>query len=118
MKKLLIALLFPVLCKAQAHLGKTEVEIRGNFPDVSFTRGWTKDGQKYLMGKMPYGTFVYYFGSNGETTFNIQIPTTIQDANARVEIYNGKYVITSKKSWTASLEGGAIMKSDMVCVDE
>lgn len=117
MKKIIAALLFPVLCKSQAHIGSTEYEIRSMHTEVEFTRNWTKEGTKYLMGKMYYGTFIYYFDKNGYTDFNIQIPTTIQDANSVVELYNKKYVITSKTSWTAYLEGGGIMKIDMVFDD-
>lgn len=117
-KKLLLGCLFPFLCNAQAHIGSTETEIRSIHPDNIFTKNWTKNGQKYIMTKMLYGTFIYYFDENNLTNFNIQIPTTIQDANTQVEIYNTKYVITSKTSWTAYLDGGGIMKIDMIFDDE
>lgn len=118
MKKLFIAILFPIMCKSQAHLGATETEIRQMHPDNEFSRSWTNDGRKYIMSKMTYGTFIYYFDKSGYTDFNLQIPTTLQDANALVEMYNRKYVITSKTTWTAYLDGGGIMKISMVFDEE
>jgi hypothetical protein len=113
MKKLIL-LLLPFLGYSQAHLGHTEYEIRSYHTDVDFIRDWTKDGQKYLMGAMPLGTFIYYFDEKGYSNFNVQIPRTMKDANLQAEIYNGKYVIISKTNWTAYLEGGGIMKIEMV----
>lgn len=114
MKKLFICLVFPFIVKGQAHLGATESEIRSMHPDNIFSKDWTKDRQKYIMTKMPLGTFIYYFDDNGYTNFNIQIPTTLQDANYQVEIYNKKYAIISETSWKAYLDGGGIMKIELI----
>lgn len=118
MKKLLILLLFPVVLHGQARLGKSEVNIRETLSDINVTRGWTKDGQKYLMASFDYGTFIYYFDKNGLSNFNIQIPRTIQDANVQAEIYNKKYVIKSSTLWTAYLDGGGIMNIEMIFDEE
>lgn len=107
-------MLIPFLSKGQAHLYSTESEIRSLHPDNIFTKGRTNDGKRYIMSKMRYGTFIYYFNDFGLSDFNIQIPTTLTDANAQVEIYNSKYVINSTNSWTAYLEGGGIMKIDLI----
>ena len=117
MKKLIL-LLLPFLGYSQAHLGHTEYEIRSYHPDTQFKRDWTADGNKYLMGKMQLGTFIYYFNSNGYSDFNVQVPNSIKDANYQAEIYNNKYVRTSQTSWTAYLEGGGIMKIEMVFDDK
>lgn len=113
MKKLFIILL-PFLGMAQAHLGHTEYEIRSFHTDNEFTRDWTKEGKKYLMTPMALGTFIYYFDEKGYSNFNIQIPRTMKDANTQAQIYNEKYVVTSQTSWTAYLDGGGIMKIEMV----
>lgn len=118
MKKLLFVLLIPFVMNGQARLGRTEYEIRADFPDRTIKRDWTKDGLKYLMVRLDYGVFIYYFDANGYTDFNIYVPETLGYANAQAEIYNKKYVITSNTSWTAYLTDGGIMKIYMIYDDQ
>jgi len=94
---------------AQAHLGITEIEIENLYPGKTFNNGTTNNSQYYIYAVMPLGTFYYYFDSTGITTSCIQIPNSVADLNSQVDIYNGKYVATSKSSWTARLDGGGVM---------
>lgn len=110
--------MFPAMLWGQARLGKTEVEVRSTLSDVDFTRGWTKDGNKYLMAKLPQGAFIYYFNQDGKTNYNVFAPVSIETANAQAEVYNGKYTITSPMSWTAYLDGGGVMKIQMIYDEE
>lgn len=114
MKKLIIALLFPLIVNGQARLGRTESEIRADFPDREIKRDWTKQGTKYLMISLDHGVFIYYFDTKGISDFNIYVPENLTYANTQAEIYNKKYVRMSDTSWTAYLNDGAIMKIYMV----
>ena len=102
--------LVPVLSKAQAHLGSTLSEIKALHPENDFEIDYTKSGIKYASTDMALGTFIYYFdGTTGLSYLCVQIPSNLTNLNTQVEIYNKKYVVTSKTSWTAYLEGGSIM---------
>lgn len=117
MKKVIftLILLLPLLGKAQAHLGSTLAEIKATYPDKVFTIDFTDQGQKYASAEMSYGTFVYYFDSETGLTYScIQIPHNMTALNAQVEIYNKKYVIISETSWKAYLEGGGVMKINLI----
>lgn len=107
---LLVALQLSFLCSAQAHLGSTEAEIKALHPDNTWTVDFANDGTKYISSEMALGTFVYYFDEEtGVSEYCIQLPSSMTNLNTQVQIYNEKYVITSTTSWTAYLEGGAIM---------
>jgi hypothetical protein len=121
MKKIIFAiiLLFPILCRAQAHLGSTLSEINANYPEKVFKIGYTNEGKKYATVEMAFGTFAYYFDNQtGLSDFCIQIPDNLNALNAQVEIYNKKYVIVSDKSWKAYLEGGGVMKINLIFDEE
>lgn len=121
MKKLIFALivLFPLVGKAQAHLGVSLAELKEKYPAKTFTTAYTDDGTKYVSAEMLLGTFVYYFDKeNGLTYFCIQIPNNMTDLNTQVEIYNKKYVIISETSWKAYLEGGGLMRINLVYDEE
>jgi len=107
---LLIVLLIPNLSKSQAHLSATLSDIQSMHPDKVFKSGITDDGTKYTSTEMVLGTFIYYFDGTTDLSYLcIQIPSNMTNLNTQVEIYNKKYVITSKTSWTAYLEGGGMM---------
>lgn len=106
------------MLQGQARLNKSEVEIRTSLPDIDMTRGWTNDGGKYLTAEFPQGIFIYYFDEYGYTNLNLQIPRNMDETNTLVEIYNARYVATSKTSWTAYLDGGGVMQITMIYDDE
>lgn len=115
MKKIILGLilLFPLLGKAQAHLGVTLADIKELYPDKTFKIGYTDDGTKYALASMALGTFAYYF-DNEETTYKcIQYPNNMTALNTQVEIYNKKYVIISETSWKAYLERGGLMNINL-----
>ncbi len=117
MKKLLFAviLMLPMLGKAQAHLGSTLAEIKAMYPDKVFKEDYTTSGIKYASAEMYYGTFVYYFDKEtGLSDDCIQHPDNMIALNAQVEVYNKKYVIISETAWKAYLEGGSILKINLV----
>ncbi len=117
MKHLVFALtlLLPLLGKAQAHLGSTLADIKERYPDKVFKINYSNKGQKYAIAEMNYGTFVYFFDSEtGLSNFCMQIPDNMTALNAKVEDYNKKYVIVSETSWKAYLEGGIIMKINLI----
>lgn len=121
MKKIIFALilLLPLLGKAQAHLGSSLADIKAMHPDKVFKIDYTKQGQKYASAEMYYGTFVYYFDSEtGLSNYCIQIPDNMTALNAQVEVYNKKYVIVSDTSWKAYLEGGGMMKINLIYDEE
>ncbi len=112
------ALLMLTLCvQAQAHLGATVSEIKAFHPDNMFTVGYTDDGTKYISTEMPLGLFAYYFNEQGISYMCVQIPSSMINLNTQVEIYNKKYVITSKTSWTAYLEGGGMLYISLIYDD-
>ena len=114
-KKIIFALtlLFPLLGKAQAHLGSTLADLKEFHPDKTFEIDYTTTGTKYAKASMPLGTFVYYFNSEGITVKCLQFPDNMTALNTQVEIYNKKYVIISEKSWKAYLEGGGLLKINL-----
>lgn len=112
MKKLLLLLtvLLPMFCIAQAHLGSTENEIRNKYPNKTFEVGYSDDGEKYIKTFMVYGNFIYYFNKeNGLSNFCMQIIDEMPYLNGQVEAYNKKYVIISDTEWKAYLEDGGIL---------
>lgn len=116
MKKIIfgLILLFPLLGKAQAHLGSSLTEIKALHTDKVFTIKYTDDGQKYAYTDMYYGTFYYYFDKEtGLSNFCMQIPHNMTALNGQVEAYNKKYVIVSETSWKAYLEGGGLLKINL-----
>jgi hypothetical protein len=114
-----LPLLIYTNCKGQAHLGSTETEIRNLHPDNTFSVGYANNGQRYIYTKMAFGVFSYYFDSTTNLSVKcLQIPNNLTDLNTQVQIYNQKYVITSKTSWTAYLEGGGIMYIKLIYSDE
>ena len=116
MKKLIIVFIamFPLLVKAQAHLGSSLSDLKSRHPDKYFKIAYTNDGTKYATTEHLLGTFIYYFdGETGLTFMCVQIPDNLQALNTQVEIYNKKYVIISEKSWKAYLDGGETMKIDL-----
>jgi hypothetical protein len=121
MKNLILAiiLMLPLLGKSQAHLGSTLAEIKALHPDKVFKIDYTKQGQKYASAEMYYGLFVYYFDSEtGLSNYCLQIPDNMNALNAQVEVYNKKYVIISETSWKAYLEGGGLMKINLIYDEE
>lgn len=120
MKKLIIILVFllPFSGYTQAHLGATIYEIKAMHPDNSWEVNYADDGTKYISTDMTLGYFAYFLDKEGLTSFCIQIPFNLVCLNTQIEIYNKKYVITSKTSWTAYLEGGGIMNISLDYNDE
>ena len=120
MKKiiLLFIITLPLLVNAQAHLGATLDEIRKMHPDNYFKINYTTDGTKYDSSDMDLGNYSYYFNSNGLSYMCIQIPSNMQNLNTQVEIYNKKYVVVSKTSWRAYLDGGGMMNINLTYESE
>ena len=101
--------------KAQAYLGSSLKDIKAKHPYKVFTIDFTTSGTKFASAKMDYGTFYYYFDKETElSNYCMQIPDNITALNAQVEIYNKKYVIVSETSWKAYLDGGGILKINLV----
>jgi len=109
MVKYLVTLITPILLRAQAHIGHTEQEIYNFHKEIKFDKGKTDDGINYLMGKMPLGTFIYYFDQEGYTNFNLQVPYNSKCVNQQIAIYNEKYVPDGPRSWKAYLDSGYVM---------
>ena len=111
MRKLIAAFVFllPITCWSQAHLGSTALEIKAMYPDKEWTSNVTKSGKKYIMSNMGLGTFIYFFDKTGMSDLNVQVVSSLANRDALFELYNKKYVITSKTSWTANSESGSIM---------
>jgi len=121
MKKVIFALILmlPLLGKAQAHLGATFTDIKAMHTDKVFTVDYANNGQKYAYTNMYYGTFYYYFDKEtGLSNFCLQIPHDMTALNAQVEVYNKKYVIVSETSWKAYLEGGGLIKINLIYDEE
>lgn len=121
MKKIIlnILLLFPLLGIAQAHLGISLTDLKELHNDKTFKIDYTTDGTKYASADMQYGEFTYYFSKVDGLTFRcIQIPNNMTALNAQVEIYNKKYVIVSETYWKAYLDGGGIMKINLIYDEE
>ncbi len=121
MKKILLCVIFllPFFGYSQAHLGISLTELKELHNDKTFKINFTDDGTKYASAEMPFGEFSYYFGKEDGLTFRcIQIPDNMTALNAQVENYNKKYVIVSETSWKAYLDGGGIMKINLVYNEE
>ena len=116
MKKLFFILLMFVSfgIMAQAHLGISISEIRAYHPDKTFKKNISTEGITYYTTDMQYGNFSYWMNSDGVSYLCIQIPYNMATLNGQVEAYNKKYVINSKDSWTAYLEGGAVMQIELM----
>lgn len=113
--KLILVLLLPFIGLAQAHLGISLNELKELHKDKIFKIDFTDEGIKYATAEMLYGEFTYYFSNEDGLTYRcIQIPNNMIALNTLVENYNGKYVILSETSWKAYLEGGGIMKIDLI----
>ncbi|MDB5110358.1 MAG: hypothetical protein JWR67_1472 [Mucilaginibacter sp.] len=116
---LLTGLMYSLGASAQAHLGITELEIRNSHSDLIFKSSTTTSGSHFIYANMSLGTFFYYFDkSTGLADHCIQIPNDLTSLNTQVEIYNKKYVVTSKKSWTAYLEGDGMMYIKLLYLTE
>lgn len=103
--------MLPFFVSAQAHLGVSISEIKAMHPENTWKTSYANDGTKYISTDMPLGYFAYFIdNSKGLTNLCMQIPFNMVCLNTQIEIYNKKYVITSKTSWNAYLEGGTIMK--------
>lgn len=112
-------LLIPFTGRTQAHIGSTEKEIREMHPDKTWETGTTKTGEKYIYTQFDYGTFFYYFNdSTGVSDLCLQVPKDMTSMNAQVQIYNGKYVIDSKTTWTAYLEGGGMLFIELKYIED
>ena len=94
---------------AQAHLGETIYGLNHRYPNEELKLEYMTDGVPYTTISHEMGMYFYFFNSNMKTKSCMQIPHSIQDLNAQVEIYNSKYVILSENKWKAYLEGGGIM---------
>jgi hypothetical protein len=111
--------MLPFIGKAQAHLGVSLSDIKAQYPDKVFTIEYTKVGVKHASASMDLGSFGYYFDKvTGLTNLCIQIPHNMTSLNTQVEIYNKKYVIISETSWKAYLEGGGLMKINLIYDEE
>ncbi|MDB5061117.1 MAG: hypothetical protein JWP67_960 [Mucilaginibacter sp.] len=116
---LLTGFMYSPGASAQAHMGITELEITNLHSDLIFKSSTTTTGIHYIYANMSLGTFFYYFNkSTGLTDNCIQIPNDLTSLNTQVGIYNKKYVVTSPKSWTAYLEGGAMMYIKLLYLTE
>ena len=112
---LLVMALLPLAGNGQAYLGSTFSEIKATHPEISFKEDVTDSGIKIISASMPYGTFFYYFEkASGLSTVCLQIPYDMKSQNSQIEIYNKEYVIVSESSWKADLEGGAVMKIELL----
>lgn len=117
MKKSIFVLIifFPIIGKAQAHLGVSLSGLKTRYPDKDFKIEYTSGGIKYTTAEQPLGTFVYFFDKETDlTNLCIQIPHSLPALNAQVEIYNKKYVIISDTKWKAYLDGGGIMNIKLI----
>jgi hypothetical protein len=104
---------------SQAHLGYTEEQVRAYAPNQTWVDGMSNTGERYISTDYSLGSFVYYFNkSTGLCDGCTQIPSSMINLNSQVQIYNQKYVVTSKTSWTAYLEGGSIMYIELKYSDE
>lgn len=104
----------PLIIMGQAHLGMSETEIRGYYPEKTFEADYTTEGLKYTSTFMRFGTFVYYFDKEtGLSTSCIQIIDELPYLNGQVEDYNNKYVIISNTKWKAYLEEGGILNIEL-----
>lgn len=111
----LLIVLLPLLSKGQAYLGSTLEEIKSRHPDKTFTVDDTNRDFNFASTPMPYGIFVYYFDKmSGISSHCLQIPYDMKSLNVQIEIYNNKYVVVSETSWKAYLEGGAVMKIELI----
>ena len=121
MKKVLLSilLLLPFLGISQAHLGISLTDLKELYSDKTFVIDYTTEGTKYASAEMRFGEFTYYFSDVDGLTYKcIQIPSNMTALNAQVEIYNKKYVIISETSWKAYLDGGGIMKINLIYEEE
>jgi hypothetical protein len=110
---ILMLAFFPIWISAQAHLGRSEKEIRSYYPDKTFKVAYNEAGEKYISTFMRFGIFYYYFSNeSGLSNFCVQVVNEMPSLNAQVETYNKKYVIVSDTKWKAYLEGGG--KLDIV----
>lgn len=116
---IIIAFLLPIIYNAQAHLGVTVAELKQMYPSNTLEPGTSGDGVRYVTTRMNLGDFCYYFkeGSN-RTSLCLQLPSNMVNLNTQVEIYNKKCAVTSKKTWTAYLEGGNMMYIKLEYDDE
>jgi hypothetical protein len=110
MKKVLlltISLIFSLTTFSQARLGYTEKSIREEFPNYTFTTGYTDDGLKYISTEdFDEATVLYYFTNENKCYGCIIIPYNTGKLNYYVEQYNKKYVIISETEWKAYTENG------------
>jgi hypothetical protein len=122
MKKVILILLVLGLgykTDAQARLGDTEWEIREEFSEKTFTSGYSKDGDKWLMMETSLSTVGYYFGkeSDWKCYMTIVIPDNQTALNTLVEKYNREYVIISETEWKMYGNNG-IMKISLIFAEE
>lgn len=111
--------MMPLFCMSQAHLGSTESEIESEHSDKIFNTGHTSSGKKYIYTDFDYGTIFYYINDTTHVSdLCIQRPKDMAAVNTLVQLYNNKYVITSRVTWTAYLEGGGIMYITLKYIDD
>ncbi len=117
---LFILMIIPLLGITQARIGSTEQVIKNEFPDKTWSTGRLSDGKaKFISTDFDYGNFTYYISDSTKLCYMcIQMPKDMVSLNTLVQMYNGKYSINSKTSWTAYLEGGSIINITLKYIDE
>lgn len=125
-KVLLIALLITASMEMKAQdgtyavvqLNATQKEIRSMFPSVRFDNFASNNGTPVLERAYNDEYIFYYFDEDGNCFEVFEQPTTQGRVNQLAELYNKKYVITSNRSWTAYLDGGAINYIKMIYIKD
>jgi len=103
---------------AQAYLGYTSERIISEHPDISFAERETQAKQKYLVASMDYGTFAYYFGSDGMCNYCVQLAYSDDDANTQAGIYDHNYTRTTENTWEADMETGKMYIKRIYLADQ
>ena len=118
MKKLSFLIIAIVICNtinAQIQLGRTENEIKAIYPQRTWRVSYDSKQTRYIYADFEYGLFSYYFDkTTGRCNLCAQIPHTNLTMNVQIQIYNDKYVVTSKTSWTAYLDNGSIVLISLI----
>lgn len=110
MKKLLLLVcsllvFFWNISRAQVLLGHTAQEIEETYPNIDFTVRTNEDGKTYLVAKMQYGMFSYYFDSlDHKCNRCIQIPYDNIDLKKQINIYNHNYEHNLSDEWVATAD--------------
>ena len=123
MKKQLSILFFLVcsftatLSFGQARIGSTEYEIKSDFPDKTFERGYTDKDVKWISFKGLLGLTIYYCDENGKCNLCALFPNDQKTLNILAEKYNKEYVIISDTKWKMYSAGG-VMYIDLKLEDD